>query len=135
MKFAHKPSLASFYDSLVLSIEFAIKNYIESWGQTFGTPDFDIRVLPCRPPGPKSQWSKKCKFIINSNRSTWGCYQRISRNKLLQVSAIEVLLSLIKWAVMFRILPDRFRFIPVPVHMDYGFRFWFRFKGFLVVEM
>ena len=59
MKFAHKPSFASFDDSLVLSIEFAIKNYIESWGQTFGTPDFDIRVLPCRPLGPKSQGSKK----------------------------------------------------------------------------
>ena len=25
----------------MLSTEFAIKNYIESWGQTFGTPDFD----------------------------------------------------------------------------------------------
>ena len=47
----------------MLSIEFAIKNYIESWGQTFGTPDFDMRVLPCRPPGPKSQGSNKSKFI------------------------------------------------------------------------
>ena len=52
--------------------------------------------------------------------------------KTIQVSAIEVFLSLIKWAVMFRILPDRFRFIPlrrflpIPVHTgsgSYGLRF------------
>ena len=28
----------------MFSIEISIKNYIESWGQTFGTPDFDLRV-------------------------------------------------------------------------------------------
>ena len=32
--------------------------------------------------------------------------------KTIQVSAIEVFLALIKWAVMFRILPDRFWFMP-----------------------
>ena len=58
MQFAHKPSFAWSCDFLVLSIEFAIKNYIESWGQTFGMPDFDIRILSCRPPGPKSQGRK-----------------------------------------------------------------------------
>ena len=47
MQFAHKPSFASFYDSIVLSIEFAIKDYIETWGQTFGTPDF---ITPIDPP-------------------------------------------------------------------------------------
>ena len=28
----------------MFSIEISTKNYIESWGQTFGTPDFDPRV-------------------------------------------------------------------------------------------
>ena len=28
----------------MFSIEISIKNYIESWGQTFGTPDFDLQV-------------------------------------------------------------------------------------------
>ena len=32
-KIAHKPAFAWSCDFLVLSIEFAIKNYIESWGQ------------------------------------------------------------------------------------------------------
>ena len=32
--------------------------------------------------------------------------------KTIQVSAFEVFLSLITWAVMFRILPDWFRFMP-----------------------
>ena len=45
MQFAHKPSFASSYDFLAFSIEICIKNYIESWGQTLGTPDF-------WPPGP-----------------------------------------------------------------------------------
>ena len=38
----------------------------------------------------------------------------------IQVSAIEVFLSLIRWAVMFRILTDRFRFRPVPVPTGSG---------------
>ena len=32
------------YDFLVSFFEISIKNYIESWGQTFGTPDFDLWV-------------------------------------------------------------------------------------------
>ena len=40
--------------------------------------------------------------------------------KTIQVSAIEVFSSLIKWAGIFRILPDWFRFILVPVHTGSG---------------
>ena len=44
MEFAHKPSFASSYDFLVPLFEIYVKNYIELWGQTFGTPDVDLRV-------------------------------------------------------------------------------------------
>ena len=53
MLFAHKPSFASSYDFLVFSIEITIKNYIESWGQTFGTPDFDLQVWSVLASGSK----------------------------------------------------------------------------------
>ena len=63
MKFAHKPSFASLYDSLVLSIEFAIRNYIESWCQTFGTPDFYLWVQSVPASGSKVPGVEKLKFI------------------------------------------------------------------------
>ena len=75
-KFAHKPSFAWSCDFLVLSIEFAIKNYIESWGQTFGMPDFDIQVLLLPASGSKVPGSKKQKFITPIDPSgvvTSGC--------------------------------------------------------------
>ena len=44
MQFGHKPSFALSYDFLMLFIELWLKNYIESWGQTWGTSNFDLRV-------------------------------------------------------------------------------------------
>ena len=76
MKFAHKPSSASSYDFLVLFIEIFIKNYIESWGQTFGTPDFDLRVrsVPASRSEVPGEGKKK---IHNANGSIRGRYQRM----------------------------------------------------------
>ena len=52
------------------------KNYIESWGQTFGTPDFDLRVRSVPASGSEVPGVEKIK-IHNSNRSIWGRYQRM----------------------------------------------------------
>ena len=78
MEFGHKPSFASSYDFLVLFIEVSIKNYIESWGQTFGTPDFDLWVRSVPASGSKVPGGEKIR-IHNSNRSIWGCDQRMER--------------------------------------------------------
>ena len=75
MKFAHKPSFASSYDFLVSFFEISIKNYIESWDQTFGTPDFDNWVWSV----PASMSGVEKIKIHNSNRSIRGCYQRMER--------------------------------------------------------
>ena len=40
----HEPPFAWSYDFLVLFFEICRKNYIGSWGLTFGTPDFDLWV-------------------------------------------------------------------------------------------
>ena len=53
MEFGHKPSFALSYVFLVLFIETSINNYIETWGQTFGTPDFDVRVQSVPASGSK----------------------------------------------------------------------------------
>ena len=63
---------------LVLFIEFWLKDYIESWGQTFGTPDFDLQVWSVQAsrsevPGVEQKQNHK------SNRSIWSRYQRILR--------------------------------------------------------
>ena len=47
----------------MLFIEISIKTYIESWGQTFGTPDFDIRVWSVPASGSKVPGVEKIKFI------------------------------------------------------------------------
>ena len=78
MQFAHKPSFASSYDFLVFSIEISIKNYIESWSQTFGTPDFDLRVQSVPASGSEVPGVEKIK-IHNCNKSIWGCSQRMER--------------------------------------------------------
>ena len=78
IEFAYKPSLASSYDFLVPFFEISIENYIESWGQTFGTPDFDLQVPSVLASGSKVLRVEKIKNH-NSNRSIWGCYQRMSR--------------------------------------------------------
>ena len=71
-----KPSFASSYDFLVSFFEISIKNYIESWGQTFGTPDFDLRVQSVPASGSEVPGVEKMKNH-NSNRSIWGRYQRM----------------------------------------------------------
>ena len=76
MKFVHKPSFASSYDFLVPFFKIYVKNYIESWGQTFGTPDFDLRVRSVPASGSKVPGVEKIK-IHNSNRSIRGRYQRM----------------------------------------------------------
>ena len=58
-----------------------MKNYIESWGQTFGTPDFDIRVWSVPASGSEVPGVEKIK-IHNSNGSIRGCYQRMERYQL-----------------------------------------------------
>ena len=68
MLFAHKPSSASSYDFLVFSIEISIKNYIESWGQTFGTPDFDLQIQSVPASGSEVPGVDKIK-IHNSDPS------------------------------------------------------------------
>ena len=60
----------------MFSIEISIKNYIESWGQTFGTPDFDIRVRSVPASGSEVPGVEKIK-IHNSNGSIRGRYQRM----------------------------------------------------------
>ena len=52
------------YDFLVSFFEISIKNYIESWGQSFGTPDFDIRVRSVPASGSKVPGVEKIKKII-----------------------------------------------------------------------
>ena len=52
------------------------KNYIESWGQTFGTPDFDLRVRSVPASGSEVPGVEKLK-IHNSNRSIRGRYQQM----------------------------------------------------------
>ena len=52
------------------------KNYIESWGQSFGTPDFDLRVWSVPASGSKVPGVQKIR-IHKSNRSIWGRYQRM----------------------------------------------------------
>ena len=47
----------------MLFIEISIKNYIESWGQTFGTPDFDLRVQSVPASGSEVPGVEKIKFI------------------------------------------------------------------------
>ena len=64
------------YDFLMSSIEISIKNYIESWGQTFGTPDFDLWVQSVPASGSEVPGVEKIK-IHNSNRSIRGHYQRM----------------------------------------------------------
>ena len=76
MLFAHKPSFAWSDDFLVFVIEISVKNYIESWGQTFGTLDLDIRVRSVPASGSEVPGVEKIK-IHNSNRSIRGRYQRI----------------------------------------------------------
>ena len=76
MLFAHNPSFASSYAFLVFSIEISVKNYIESWGQTFGRPDVDLRVRSVPASGSKVPRVEKIK-IHNSNRSIRGHYQRM----------------------------------------------------------
>ena len=44
MQFAYKPSVAWVYAFLIFLFEITLKNYVEWWVQTFGTPDFDIRA-------------------------------------------------------------------------------------------
>ncbi len=54
------------------------KNYIESWGQTFGRPDFDLwvrSVLASRSEVPGVEKIEN----HNSNRSIRGRYQRMER--------------------------------------------------------
>ena len=116
--------------------------YIESWGQTFGTPDFDIWVLPCQPPGPKSQGLKKQKFItpidppgvVTSGfpvkNYTGFCYRGIFIIDKMGSYVPNTLVPVQTSSGSYR-----FRFIPVPVHMDYGFQFRFWFKGFLHNEL
>ena len=74
--FAYKPSFALSYDFLVSFFLISIKNYIIWWVQTFGTPDFDIRVRSVPASGSKVPGVEKIK-IHNSNRSIRGCYQRM----------------------------------------------------------
>ena len=47
----------------MFSIEISIKNYIESWGQTFGTPDFDLWVWSVPASGSEVPGVEKIKFI------------------------------------------------------------------------
>ena len=60
----------------MLFIEISINNYIESWGQTFGTPDFDLQVQSVPASGSEVPGVEKIK-IHKSNRSIWGCNQRM----------------------------------------------------------
>ena len=53
-----------------------VKNYIESWGLTFGTLDFDLQVRSVPASGSEVPGVEKIE-IHNSNRSIWGCYQRM----------------------------------------------------------
>ena len=76
-------SIALSYNFLVLFIEFCVKSYMESWGQTWGISNFDLQVqsVPASvqsPPGRKIE-------IHNSNRSVHGRSQRILRWRLYRV--------------------------------------------------
>ena len=77
----------------MFSIEISVKNYIESWGQTFGTPDFDLRVRSVPASGPKSPGSKK-NIITPIDPS--GVVTSGWNVKTAQGTAIEVFLSWIK---------------------------------------
>ena len=65
------------YDFLVLFIELWLKNYIESWGQTLGTWNVHLRVQSVLASGSKVGVEKI--ETHNSNRSIWGCNQRMDR--------------------------------------------------------
>ena len=69
MQFADKPSFASSYDFLVFSIEISVKNCIESWGQTFGTLDFDLQVWSVQASGSEVPGVEKMKFITPKDPS------------------------------------------------------------------
>ena len=56
----------------------AYKNYMESWGQTFGALDFGLQVLSVPASGSEVPRVEKIK-IHNSNRSIRGRYQRMER--------------------------------------------------------
>ena len=66
------------YDFLMLFIELWLKNYIESWGQTLGDPDFDLQVRSVQASGSEVPRVEKIE-IHNSNKSIWGRYQRVGR--------------------------------------------------------
>ena len=53
MKFRHRPSFALSYDFLILFIELWLKNYIDSWGQTWGISNFDLWVQSVPASGSK----------------------------------------------------------------------------------
>ena len=66
------------YNFVVLLIELWLKNYIESWGRTWGTSNFDLRVRSVPASGSKVPGVEKIK-IHKSKRSIQGRYQRMER--------------------------------------------------------